>query len=86
MDIDYFFVIIYVSYFTILAYFMKYLFFMFIFSCVDFRYFLFIFIMAMVHTNIKVIPYIIFHDDIYEYVKCKLRILLCIIFHNNKGG
>ena len=52
----------------------------------DFRYFLFSFIVAMVHKNIKVIPYIIFHNDMYEYVKCKLRILFYIIFHNNKGG
>jgi hypothetical protein len=40
----------------------------------------------MVPTNIKVIPYIIFHNDMYEYFKCKLRILFSIIFHNNKGG
>lgn len=38
------------------------------------------FIMANVHINIKTIYYIIFHYDIYEYVECKLRILLCIIF------
>jgi hypothetical protein len=53
---------------------------------VDIRYILFIFIVAMVHTNIKVIPYIMFDSDMYEYVKCKHRILFCIIFHNNKGG
>jgi hypothetical protein len=33
--------------------------------CVDFRFLVYLFIIAKVLTNIKVIPYIIFHNDIY---------------------
>jgi hypothetical protein len=43
--------------------------------------------MPKIHIiNIMVISYIVFHNDIYGYVKCKLRTLLCTIFHNDKGG